>query len=96
MQNVISIAGRVTIVNSSQMRDRLVVALRQKPAQVTADLSEVTYIDTSALATLVEAFRNARQQGTRLVVTGLRGQPRDLLSVTRLDQLFDAAEPVSL
>lgn len=89
MQDVVAIEGRVTIDNSGEMRERLAIALKPKPAEVTVDFSRVTYIETSGLATLVEAFRTARQQGTRLVLAGIQGQPRDLLEVTRLDQLFN-------
>ena len=89
MHDTVSIEGRVTIDNSGEMRDRLAVALRPKPAEVTVDLSLVTYIEMSGLATLVEAFRIARQQETRLVLTGIQGQVRYLLEVTRLNQLFD-------
>ena len=91
MQDFVSIEGRVTIDNSSEMGRRLAVALKPKPAEVTVDLSRVTYLEMSGLATLVEAFRIARQQGTRLVLTGIQGQVGYLLDVTRLNQLFDIA-----
>ena len=89
MGDIVAIEGRVTVDNSGEMRDRLAVALKPKPAEVTVDLSRVTYIDISGLATLVEASRIARQQGTRLALTGLQGQTRYLFEVSHLDQLFD-------
>jgi len=61
------------------------------PANVTVDLSGVTYMDTSGLATLVEAARIARKQGTQLVLSGIQGQVRYFLEITRLDQLFEIA-----
>ena len=89
MQDIVSIEGRVTVDNSPEMRDRLAAALKAKPAELTVDLSRVTYIDISGMATLVEASRIAHQQGTRLVLTGLQGQTRYLFEVSHLDQLFD-------
>jgi len=91
MPDIVFIEGRVTIDNSGEMRQKLGDALQPRPVGVTVDLSRVTYIETSGLATLVEAFRIARRQGTRLLLTGIHGQPRDLLTVTRLDQFFDIA-----
>jgi anti-sigma B factor antagonist len=91
MHDIVSIEGRITIDNSGEMRDRLAAALRPKPAELTVDLSRVTYIEMSGLATLVEAFRIARQQGTRMVLAGIQGQVRYLLEVTSLNQLFDIA-----
>jgi len=92
MQDTISIEGRVTVDNSPEMRDRLAVALKPKPAEVTVELSRVTYIDISGLATLVEASRIAHQQGTRLVLAGVQGQTRYLFEVSQLDHLFDIVE----
>ncbi len=92
MQNIVSIEGRVTVDNSPEMRDKLAVALKPKPAEVTVDLSGVTYIDVSGLATLVEASRIAHQQGTHLMLTGIEGQPRYLFEVSQLDRLFDIVE----
>jgi len=91
MQNTVSIEGKVTIDNSGEMREKLAHALKPKPADVTVDFTRVTYIETSGLATLVEAYRIARRQGTRLLLTGVHGQPRDLLMGTHLNQLFDIA-----
>jgi len=73
------------------MRSTLIDALRTKPAKLSVDLSGVSYIDTSGLATLVEAERRARKQGTKLVLYGLHDQPRYLLEVTHLDRLFESA-----
>jgi anti-sigma B factor antagonist len=89
MQHVVSIEGRITIDSSPEMRSKLAVALKSKPAELTVNLSEVTYIEMSGLATLVEAFRIARRQGTRLMVSGVQGQVRYLFEVTHLNQLFD-------
>jgi anti-anti-sigma factor len=49
-------------------------------------------MDTSGLATLMEMMRIARQQGTRLVLSGLQNQPRYLLQVTDLDHVFEIEE----
>ncbi len=93
MIDSVSITGRVTVNSSDEMRRKLRAALRSRPAQMTVELSGVTYMDTSGVATLLEAVRLARQQGTRMVLAGLEGQPRYLLETTHFDRLFDAAAP---
>lgn len=92
MQELVSISGRITTDTSSQMRSRLGDAMRSKPHTVTIDLSEVEYMDTSGLATLIEAMRIARKQQTELVLRGVQEQPRYLLKVTDLDRLFPIEE----
>jgi anti-sigma B factor antagonist len=91
----ISIEGRVTIDTSGNMRHTIAEALRSMPPALMLDLSGVSYIDTSGLATLLEASRIARQQGSRLVLHGLHGQPRELLHFSQIDHLLDIAEPES-
>jgi anti-sigma B factor antagonist len=88
----VAIQGRITIENSGEMRRTLANALRTKPAELFVDLSGVSYIDTSGLATLVEAFRIAHKQRTRLVLGGIHDQPRYILEISHLDRLFEMAE----
>jgi len=85
----VAIHGRITIATSGEMRRVLSNSLRAKPANLSVDLSDVSYIDTSGLATLVEAVRIARKQGTRLILGGIHDQPRYLFEVTHLDRLLD-------
>jgi len=87
----VSLHGRITVQNSGEMRAALDKALRNKPASLSIDLSGVSYIDTSGLATLVEADRIAHKQGTRLILSGLQDQPRYLFDITHLDRLFEVA-----
>jgi anti-sigma B factor antagonist len=86
-----AIQGRITVANSDQMRTALANALRAKPTSLAVDLSGVSYMDSSGLATLVEAARIARSQGTRLVLGGLHDQPCYFFEITHLDRLFDIA-----
>ena len=90
---VVPINGSVNVDTSTTMRRLISTALRAAPPVVTIDFSGVPYIDTSGLATLLEASRIARQQGTRLVVEGLRAQPRELLHFSQIDRLLEIAEP---
>ena len=92
MTDRVSIEGRITIENSDEMRRKLRMVLRSKPAQVTVDLSGATFMDTSAVATLLEAVRIARGQGTRLVLACLQGQPAHLFELSLLHPLFEIAE----
>jgi len=83
--------GQITVENSGEMRTVLSKALRGKPPVLHVILSDVSYIDTSGVATLVEAARIARKQGNRMILDGLHDQPRYLLEITHLDHLFDIA-----
>jgi len=85
----ISFEGRISIDNSNAMRNRIGKALKLKPKEIDVDLSRVTSIDISGLATLVEATRIARDQGTRLRIGGIQGQVQLLFAITHIDQMLD-------
>ena len=89
---IVSLQGRITVSNANEMRRTLADALRPQPKELTVDLSSVTYMDTSGLATLMEASRLSRQQGTRLILGSIQNQPRYLLQVTDLDHVFEIEE----
>lgn len=88
---VLTVNGRVNIDSSPALRDRLLAILqRESPPVLTIDLSAAPYIDTSGLATLVEALRLARAGKTTLHLR-LHERPLYLLKVTGLLPLFDAS-----
>ncbi len=87
---VISLSGRVTIDSSPGLRKQLHALLgQQSPPTLIVDLSRLSYIDCSGIATLIEALRIARQRHTNLQVRGVRDGPRHLLEVTGLLHLFE-------
>jgi anti-anti-sigma factor len=93
--STVALQGRITISNANEMRRKLADALRPRPLELIVDLSGVCYMDTSGLATLIEAKRIALQQSTRLILGRLQEQPRFLFSVTDLDHVFQLEEPAN-
>ena len=93
MGDKVAFQGRITIETSGEMRRALLKALRVKPPNLSVDLSGVSYMDTSGLATLLEASRIARKQSTHLTLAGLHDQPQYLFQITHFDQLFDMETP---
>ena len=87
---LICLGGRITVDSSPVLRERLFALLkRQSPPTLIIDLSEVSYIDCSGIATLIEALRIAHQRNSELRLRGLHDGPRHLLEVTGLLGLFD-------
>lgn len=88
--DVLTVNGRVTIDSSPILRDRLLAILRQESlSTLTIDLTAAPYVDSSGVATLVEALKFARAVKTKLRLK-LREGPLYLLQVTGLLSLFDA------
>ncbi len=53
------------------------------------DLSQVRYMDSSGIATLVEAMQNCMKQGSRLRLVDLSPAVRDVFELARLAGVFE-------
>lgn len=84
-----SMQGRITIDNAREMRLQLAEAICSQDSRVVVDISQITYMDTSGLATLLEALRIAHQKGKRLILQGIQEQPRFLFEATELDHVLE-------
>jgi anti-sigma B factor antagonist len=87
----VSVTGRVVIETSPRLRAALLEAIRSRVSPVLViDMFGVGYLDTSGVATLLEASRLARANGVRLRVLGLTGEPEMLARVLEMDHIFSA------
>ncbi len=72
------------------MRSAILEAIgRKEVSRVAVNLSGVNYIDSSGVATLVEALQLARSRNCPLVLFGLQKGAREVLELARLDRIFD-------
>ena len=85
-------SGRINVDSSPDLRDRLLAILSQEPLPraITVDLAGVPYIETSGIATLIEALRIARHHRTIFCLQGLSGSVLRLFEVTGVLTLFEA------
>ena len=85
-----SLYGRIDIDSSPAVRDQLVALLHAPhPRTVSIDLSAVTHIDSSGVATLIEALRIARNCKTELRLQGLHDHLHRLFEATGILSLFN-------
>jgi len=86
---LVTVTGRVTVESSPRLRPVLHDAIgAAPPAGVVIDFTEAPYLDTSAIATLLEAATLASTRGVRLGVIGLGGEARFVAEATELDHIF--------
>ena len=85
---IMSCHGRVMFgEEATLLRDSLKAALKKTPRLV-LNLSEVTYIDSGGLGTLVGVYSSARAAGADIKLTGLGQRLRDVLQITKLATVF--------
>ena len=84
-------SGRINVYSSPDLRGSLQAILSTKPLPrtVTVDLAGVPYIETSGIATLIEALRIARHRQIGFCLQGLDGSALRLFEVIGVLTLFD-------
>ena len=91
---VVRLTGRVDVDSSPDLRDRLRTLLSQDPLPetITVDFAGVSYIETSGIATLIEALRIARHHQINFRLQGLSGAALRLIQVTGVLALFEGSK----
>ena len=84
---VIALSGEVDLDSSPRAREALLEAVARR-AQVVVDLSAVDYIDSSGVASLVEAYQQARKNSSTFTLATPSEPARRVLELARLDRVF--------
>ena len=84
---VLSLTGEVDLKFSPQAREQILKYLGDK-SHVLVDLSEVEYIDSSGVASLVEGLQYAKSNRLQFALTGVSEPAMQVLHLARLDQGF--------
>ena len=86
---ILEIEGEVDLYSSPNLRTELLDLTNAKTKAVLVDLANVKYMDSSGVATLVEALQQVGKYGGKLKLVNLREAVKDVFELSRLDKVFD-------
>ena len=86
---VIRLRGEVDLQHSPKLREILQAKIALRLPALLLDFSEVKYIDSSGLATLVEYFQHARAYSGRLALVGMTDRVKSVFDLVRLNEIFE-------
>lgn len=84
---VVALSGDVDMHGSPKVRQALLDAVASK-APLLVELSAVSYMDSSGVASLVEGFQTAKKQGSEFALAGVAQPVMAVLKLARLDRVF--------
>lgn len=88
----LAVRGEVDLHSSPELRTALLdILAKAQPRRMVINLAQVPYMDSSAIAVLVEALQRMRRQGGKIWLTTLQPRVRGLLEIARLDTIFGIA-----
>lgn len=83
--------GDVDLQRSPVLREQLKAVSDKRPKRLVVDLADVSYMDSSGVATLVEAMQLARRGKYPLVLCSLQDRVKSIFEIARLDTVFQIA-----
>jgi len=87
---IFDLAGDIDLANSPAMRKVLLTEIKEKHSRkVFLNLTNVRYIDSSGIASLVEGLKASRDNGARLILYGLSPAVREVMELSRLQKIFE-------
>lgn len=89
--SVVAVNGDVDLSSSRSLQSELREVISGGPSRLIVDLSGVPYMDSSGVATLVEAMQLSRKKGTRLVLCAMSEKVQSIFEIARLDKVFTIA-----
>ncbi len=86
---VFELRGRLTLESFGVLKDRVRTLVAHGGRRLVLDLSAVSYVDSIGVAELVRSHVIVGNHAGHLALATMPAQIRQLLYVTRLDQIFD-------
>lgn len=85
---ILTLRGEVTVFSSPGLRETLRRITKEQPGRIVMDLSQTSYVDSSGVATFVEALKLTRRSGGEMVLAGVGDRVRGVFEIARLADLF--------
>ena len=87
---IFDVSGDIDFANSREVRQSVLLEIQGRGiARVAINLSQVRYIDSSGVASLVEGLKASRDLGSRFILFGLSASARQVLQLSHLIKIFE-------
>jgi len=90
---IVALKGEVDLKYSADLR-KILLDATAKAGGVVVDMSGVRMIDSSGIASLLEAFQTARKRGKGFVLAGAGESVIKVLKLARLETVFEIVDDV--
>ncbi|WP_320173700.1 STAS domain-containing protein [Maridesulfovibrio sp.] len=87
-EGLIKISGEVDFTGTPDLREKMHAFVKQTSGEVQVDLSELEYLDSSGLASLIELRRILNKDSRGVKIIAVTDQVDRLLNLTQVKSLF--------
>jgi anti-sigma B factor antagonist len=87
---IVDVAGDITLYHSPELRKTLMDLIKvKKTPRVIVNMTQVPYIDSAGIASLIEGLKASRDAKTTFALFGLSRVAREVLELTHLTNVFE-------
>ena len=86
--SVLPLTGVLDLHVSPKIASLIGHRIKEKPSRLVVDVSQVSYVDSSGLAVLVNAMRDVEDYGGLFMLAGVQEDVRAILESARLEKFF--------
>ena len=86
---LVHIKGEVDLYSSPEVRKQILKQTKEKTPAILVDLENVSYMDSSGVATLIEGLQQCGKYKGKFALVGLRASVKEVFELTRLDKVFE-------
>lgn len=80
---------RLDAHNSGELKNQMLNLFEEGKNNLIVNLSDVRFVDSSGLGSLVSGFKNASARNGSLKLCGLQPQVKSMFELTRLHRVFE-------
>ena len=84
----IKLIGEIDINNAQIFQGRLETALSGKRQDITLDLSDLEYIDSTGLGVIIGTYTSIDDEGLKIKIVNPKNNVKKLLNISGLDKIF--------
>ena len=85
---LVFVEGEIDMFTSPNLRETLLPYFTSATPGIIVDLSQVSFMDSSGIATLVEGLQWSKKENREFILAGLGETVFNALSLTKLDNVF--------
>ena len=85
---VVALEGEIDLHESPQVMARINPLIASRLPKIHVDMSRVSYIDSSGLATFIDAMQRIQAYGGEFALVAMRDSVHRIFEISRLDQVF--------
>ena len=89
---VLKVSGRMDAENANEFDKACDVWISRGAKHLIADLADLQYVSSMGLRSFLAAAQKLKSVSGSLILCGLKGLPRQVFEMTRLDSLFPIYE----